>query len=191
MTSRSSDQEKQVLALLKKGDVQAISELYDLYYDKMITIAFRVLNDNDAAKDVVQELFVYIWVRRQQLNIQSPLKPYLVKAIINRCLNYLRDNRKHLIIPLHNESVQIRNGSEGLLDEEDIKRMVSLALNTLSPRCRLIYSLSREEEMSNKEIANHLGISNKAVEKQITKALKHLHQYLKPYLSAILFCLFA
>ena len=179
--------DENIIDLLKNNKVQVINILYDLHYHTMVRIAFRVINDNEAAKDVVQELFLNVWVKRHQLSIKKPIASYLARSVINRCLNYLRDSPStHSIL-----SVQIKetdkNKGEELLEYNDLKRLVQLSINSLPPKCRLIFNLSRSEEMSHEEIASYLGISRKAIEKQITKALKHLRRDLKPYLSAF-FC---
>jgi RNA polymerase sigma-70 factor (ECF subfamily) len=84
----------------------------------------------------------------------------------------------------------VKNTGLESLKRQDIEHLAKQAIDLLPPKCRLIFNLSRSEEMSHAEIASHLGISKKAVEKQISKALKHLKHHLKPYLGVLLYFLF-
>lgn len=186
MTDYPSNIDDSILALLEKDDVEAINIIYDLHYSSMIRIAYCILHDNEASKDIVQELFINVWVKRHKLLIKSPIVSYLSKSVVNRCLNYLRDNRIQRRTSLDLvEKIAMNAGPESL-EYYDLKHITKLSIDSLSPRCKLIFNLSRSEEMDYNEISLHLGISKKAVEKQITKALKHLRHHLKSYLSASL-----
>ena len=187
MTNNPKNSDDHILSLMQNNDVRAVNILYDLYYDTVIKIAFKIINDNEAAKDIVQELFLNIWIKRHQLSIKNPIAPYLAKSVINRCLNYLRDSPRDQSIPSHFINTVEKNSGEELLEHRDLEHLIQLTINSLPPKCKLIFNLSRSEEMSYKEIASHLGISTKAVEKQITKALKYLRHHLKLYLSVSLY----
>ncbi len=173
-----------ILTLLKEDDTRAIDILYDLYYDKMIRIAFKVIGDSEVAKDIVQELFLNIWSKRHQVNITKPIMSYLAKSMINRCLNYLRDYKRSQLKYAYVTYENVKNTGDESLIYDDLIGLAKIALDSLPPKCRLIFSLSRSEEMSYSEIATYLGISKKAVEKQMTRALKHLRKHLSPYLYA-------
>lgn len=179
--------DEDILALLRSDDVQAITILYDLYFDKMVRVAFKVVGENEAAKDIAQEMFLNIWIKRYQLTIKDPIAPYLARSVVNRCLNYLRDNRKSQHISLQVISDTVKNSGQESLESQDMEQLAKLAIDSLPPKCRLVFNLSRSEEMSHNEISSHLGISKKAVEKQLTKALKHLRHHLKSYLGTLLF----
>ncbi len=179
-----------ILSLLIDNETRAIDILYDEYYEKIVRVAFRVLGDNSSAKDIVQELLLNIWLKRHSLTITKPLAAYLSRSVVNRCLNHLRDNRQNKYIPIkwiQNHTVQSDHLES--LESKDLEYLARKVIETLPPKCRLIFTLSRSEEMSHREIANCLDISQKAVEKQITKALKRFRVYLKPYLSTLLYFL--
>lgn len=184
---KDSDIDDQILSLLKDNKIEALNLMYDQYYHSVIKIAFKITHDQDVAKDMVQELFLNIWVKHNQLSIQKPIKFYLIRSIINRCMNYLRDDHKRKRSSINVTSKVNDNYGEQSLRYEDLKRLVEESLNMLPPRCKLIFGLSRWQGMSNSEISSYLGISIKAVEKQITKALKHLKNNLKPYLSSLFY----
>ncbi len=188
--TKDSDIDGKILALLKDNKTGALNLMYDHYYYSVIKIAFKITHDQDVAKDIAQDLFLNIWVKRHQLSIQKPIKFYLVRSVINRCMNYLRDGYKPNRSSINITTRVNDNLGEESLRYEDLKRLVEASLDMLPPKCKLIFGLSRWQGMSNAEISSHLGISIKAVEKQITKALKHLRNNIKPYLSS-LFCLIA
>ncbi|NJN25328.1 MAG: RNA polymerase sigma-70 factor [Cyclobacteriaceae bacterium] len=178
--------DEDILELLRKNHVQSINLLYDLYFDRMIRVAFKIVGDNEAAKDIVQEMFLNIWTKRHRLGLKDPIAPFLARAVVNRSLNYLRDNRKtRNVLPLQAIDEITRNLGQDSLEREDLERLAKLAIDSLPPKCKLIFNLSRSGEMSYIEIARHLNISKKVVEKQITKALKHLRRHLKSYLNNI------
>ncbi len=187
--TKDFDIDDQILSLLKDNKTEALNLMYDLYYYPVIKIAFKITHDHDAAKDIAQELFLNIWLKRHQLSIQKPVKFYLIRSVINRCMNYLRDHCKTNRSPIGITARVNDNWGEESLRHEDLKRLVEASLDMLPPRCKLIFGLSRWQGMNNAEISLYLGISIKAVEKQITKALKHLRSNLKPYLSSLFYLL--
>ena len=187
MSNYPNHSDHHFLALLGKDDVRAIDILYEEHYDTVVRIAFNVVDDIEVAKDIVQELFLNVWLKRHHLSIKNPLANYLAKAVTNRCLNYLRDNYRSPRIYRHLVIKTEKNAGEESLEQGDLERLVQLSVDSLPPKCKLIFNLSRSREMSYNEIASYLGISKKAVEKQITKALKHLRRNLKPYLSTFLY----
>ncbi|MCG8309060.1 MAG: RNA polymerase sigma-70 factor [Cytophagales bacterium] len=187
MAGYRKNSDDDIIALLRCNNVQAINKLYDLHYHSLIRLAFKILGDNEVAKDIIQELFLNIWLKRHHLSIKRPIESYLAKSVINRCLNYLRDSpRIHHIPGYFIDRVEKNIGEEALI-YDDLERLTKMAIDSLPPKCKLIFNLSRSGEMSNKNIALTLGISIKVVEKQITKALKHLRHCLKPYLSTFLY----
>lgn len=146
--------------------------------------ANKILNDADTAEDVVQDVFVKFWSKRENMNIIHSVKSYLYRATINTSLNYLESNKK--IIRLKDtehssESLTINTGEE--LSHKELKNKIDEAIDQLPPKCKVIFVLSRNEGMKYQQIADHLGISVKTVENQMGKALKMLRERLKPFLT--------
>ncbi|MEL6864763.1 MAG: sigma-70 family RNA polymerase sigma factor, partial [Bacteroidota bacterium] len=122
------------------------------------------------------------WKKRHRINIQTSLKAYLKRAAVNKSLNYIRD-QKIKFEEVGKAPVLSTKSHNAQLEAKELQEQINLAVNALPERCRIIFSLSRFEEMSYQEIANTLQISTKTVENQISKALKILRQAIGPYLS--------
>ena len=146
----------------------------------MVAYAYRFVNDWHTAEDIIQDIFVSLWEKKEHIDFEKPIKPYLYCSIYNRSMNHLNSLliRKaavgtETIDELLNREILSYNQYDPLLLEE-IKEEVARIVENLPPECKKIYNLSRQEHMKNKEIALLLEISEKAVEKQITKALKEI-----------------
>ncbi len=142
------------------------------------------LRDRIQAEDVAQEIFAELWVKRNQLVIHTSVPAYLRRMAVTRTLNYIRDSRKYnwddLDAPESGVSQAIvQPDILKSLEEEEIREKIDLAILRLPEKCRVVFLLSRMEEMSYAEIATQLGISVKTVENQIGKALKLLRQYVE------------
>lgn len=168
--------DEEIIDLLHKQDERAIELLFDRFYEYLCGVVFKILHDYEAARDVVQDLFFELWKKRGSLVITSALRPYLRKAALNRSINYLNKQR---ILHKHesnmSEEIQYVQPSGQLnLEHEDLEQRIFIAIDKLPTKCKVIFSMSRFENMSYKEIASSLEISIKTVENQISKALKIL-----------------
>lgn len=165
---------------LKKGDKAAFDELFRSHYKYLVVIAHKYLNDTDGARDMVQDVFLDIWNRRESLKIDQSAKFFLRRAVINKCLARKRKSER---ITVNSELVSIDNrGDNSTTDQvafNDINDFVNNVINELPERCREVFILSRKMEMSHKEIAAKLNISTKTIENQMTKALKIMRVELK------------
>lgn len=188
----TSSNEKALLAALKNGQSSALDELFREHYAYLCQTTFRVLNDKHIAEDLVQEVFYELWRKREKLNINQSVRAYLRRAAVNKTLNYIRaqkmpvDDEAYLPLNLSNKNAD----AQQKLQAEELKILINEAINLLPERCRLIFTLSRHEQMSNKEIAAKLDLSIKTIENQMTKALKLLKEALSPYLSSWFFIFF-
>jgi RNA polymerase sigma-70 factor (ECF subfamily) len=157
------------------------------YYTTLYRVVFRVLKKEDASEDVVQDLFVKLWNKREGLRISGSLKAYLCQAAVNAAYDHLRKYKKEQ----NKEEVDVLwerggNQTEEYIQGKEMEEMISEALEKLPPACRNVFILSREEEMSYKEIAEALNISVKTVENQMGKALKILREELQPHLENLI-----
>ena len=163
-----------LLDLLKIGDQHAFTIIYDRYCSKLYRAAFKILDDDDLAKDVIQETFIMLFEKANDRMITN-LQAYLFQTVKYQCFMHLRSGRmseKHL----HQmNSVIISNALEEELDAKELQSLLDDSIATLPEKCREVFYLSRVESLSNKKIAERLNISHKTVENQITKALKILH----------------
>ena len=130
--------------------------------------------------------FLKFWRKREKIVITTSLKAYLRRAAVNKTLNYIRDQKvkpdgEDRLPPLESKSVSINQQ----LEAAELKILIDRSIDQLPKRCRLVFVLSRFEDMSYQEIADKLDISIKTVENQISKALKYLRASLGPYISPI------
>lgn len=160
-------------------------------FKPLSNIAFSILKDEDNAKDIVQQVFLKLWDRKEKLSIHSSLSGYLTRSVINTSLGYIEKNKKIQFKPDYNEEDNRANDiNETPIPVEELKEKINQAIAELPPKCRNVFSLSRYAGMTNKEIASELGISIKAVEKHIGKALKELRISLKPLYNSLIAVIF-
>lgn len=183
-----ADQESDQLAKLKAGDQHALRWFFELYYTACCRVAYGVIGDEDQAQDVAQEVFIEIWRKREALQIDRSFGPYLRTATRNRALNRLRGQKtmstetEGLVLTAPRQAPT----GEQKLNAEDLQSALEEALELLPERCRLVFTLSRYDQLSYKEIAAAMEISIKTVENQMGKALKLLRNELSSFLSASL-----
>lgn len=171
--------DKELLLLLKNGDKAAFTELYNRYWEKMVITAFLKLKSRPDAEEVVQDLFVDLWNRRRHLDVQGNLYTYLGGAIKFKIYTHLaRRQQEQEKVRLLYPDEQCRN-TEEWLDYEALREDLEKAVLKLPERSRLVFRMSREAGFSNKQIAQSLQVSLKAIEKHMTKALSHLQTALK------------
>ncbi|MBN4073152.1 RNA polymerase sigma-70 factor [Crocinitomix catalasitica] len=155
------------------------------HHQRLANVAYNITRDKDAAKDVVQDVFLKIWQRKNSFEKDFFSSGYLYKSVVNTSLNFLEKNKKTVKIQ---SSVSHRIAStEELPDSKivgkELEKEVDLAIDNLPPKCKTIFVLSRFEGLKYNEIAQQLEISPKTVENQMSIALKKLHTQLRPYLT--------
>jgi RNA polymerase sigma-70 factor (ECF subfamily) len=171
--------------MLQTGSNQAFTALYDRYWKKLFTAAANKLNNLEEAEDIVQQIFVSIWNRREELEIHSSLGSYLsvaVKYRVLKCLN-ARFKYKHFS-DIAAESVLSElsdDSTQQWLAFQEVNQQLQLLVEALPENCRLVYEMSRIEGRSHKEIAATLELSEKTIEWYITKALKFIRSGLKTF----------
>jgi|SRR5690606_1777611 len=179
-TSDNHFRDKDLIEKVRSGDHIAFKTIYDLYAPGLYYSAYNLLRDKEVCEDLVQDLFLALWAKRQSLEILS-LKGYLYTAIKNRVLMVLRAG-KIQIDPLAAEVLSLHYSPHGELEEREIQSILDENMEVLPARCKEIFQLSRREHLSNKEIAARLNISPKTVENQITIALRQLRLKLRDFL---------
>lgn len=169
-----------ILKSLAKGDQASFDKLFRKYYKYLVSIAYTYVKDENAAKDMVQDVYLDLWNRRTTLNINQSIKYYLRRAVINTCLAAKRKTDR---LEINSEKIDLNPGSvettKNTVAYNELNNSVETIINTLPERCREIYILSRTRNLSHKEIATKLNISTKTIENQMTKALKTLRTELK------------
>ncbi|MCC8154736.1 MAG: RNA polymerase sigma-70 factor [Tannerellaceae bacterium] len=159
-------------------------QLYQKYYESLVAYAYHYVNNWEISEDIVQEVFLILWTKREDVDFTEPIKPYLYKAVYNKSMNHISSTYTQTRVGMDSTDEMINriivecNQYDTLLAKETAKE-IETAINGLSPQCKKIFLLSREQHLKNKEIATLLEISEKAVEKQITKALGEIRNHLK------------
>jgi RNA polymerase sigma-70 factor (ECF subfamily) len=180
--------EQQVLETLKSGSESAFEMVFKTYYRPLCQYAYSFLNDRDEAEEVVQAAFINVWDKREQVEIQTSLKAYLYRIVRNSCLNVIKHEKVKQQHVAH-EMVYAESTHEGVTQSvisSELEERISVAMKALPEQCRLVFQLSRFEELKYSEIAEQLNISVKTVENQIGKALKIMREQLKDYLPVLL-----
>lgn len=179
----STEADERILYLLGRDDEQALELMFREHYAFLCQAVVRIVQDPHTAEDLVQDVFLEIWKKRRVLSVHVSLKAYLRRAAINKTLNYLRSRRIQWVAEDEMSDLHFSQDSMAAqLDGMHLEKAVDLAIGRLPERCRLIFSLSRFEELSNAEIAARLEISVKTVENQMTKALRLMRVALEPFM---------
>jgi RNA polymerase sigma-70 factor (family 1) len=171
---------------IKCSNHQAFKMLFERYSPTLLATAKHYLKDEHACENIVQDIFLNIWLKRERLEIRD-FKNYLKSAARYHVYKELKDKKlsSKLIFTdedLENEAVHALNDGEEWFNVAAIKLQINTYLQMLPKRCREIFLMSREENLSNGEIAEKLNISKRSVENQITAALQHLRVNIKNYL---------
>jgi RNA polymerase sigma-70 factor (ECF subfamily) len=175
--SKHSDTDENLLELLKTGEGRALERIFGKYHPMLCASAYRIVQDRDAARDVVQEVFIRLWHGRATLQIAHSLKAYLHRAAVNRALHHLEKTQRMKRVPLQSaEELAEEAAGAASLEAHDLEAALAAAVAALPPVCRTVFMLSRHDQLSNAEIADCLGVSVKAVEKHLTKALGRLRE---------------
>lgn len=172
------DLEKQWIVSLQQGDRQAFADIYDFYWKKLLAIAFTLTKDKDTAEEIVQEVFVSLWNRRESVKIVS-LSHYLATAVKFSTFKALQRARRREEILSAEMSQDAFQQDQNTIDARFLQEYLHGVVDSLPERCKLVFQLSRDEHYSNREIAAELQISEKAVEANITRALKVLRVQLR------------
>lgn len=165
-----------LVELLRSSDSKAFAEIYRRHWERLALHVLKVISSREDARDIVQEVFVSVWKRRTAIELKGPLIVYLLKSVRNGAIRYIEKN-----ITVNNYlqtlSETIAEGAAdptGHCEYRELEQKVEQAVAGLPPKMQEVYLLSRNEKMSYKEIADHLGIAENTVRKQLSNALKSL-----------------
>jgi RNA polymerase sigma-70 factor (ECF subfamily) len=175
-----------------KIDKNDFKDIFRMYFQPLCHLSRHYLEDEDEARGVVQEAFVKLWEIRSNLHLKSNLGNFLFTLVKNSCLNILKRRqiilKHHEIIrakELHYQYESLKRIGDDFLEFNELKDKIDLAVKKLPEHCRVVFEMSRNEELKNREIADKLGVTQKTVEAHLTKALKILRNNLKDYLPVI------
>lgn len=177
---------------ISDGDESAFEELFNTYFRYLHNVAWNRLRSKEVADDIVQDIFADLWKNRKDLDVHTSLKSWLYQAAKNKVYKYIRHQsvrKKEIYIRRIHDDYYTQSPfpqSHKIIEEDELKGLVSRHLDDLPDKCRNIYHLSREEHYTHKEIAEYLNCSPKTVEYHIGKALQHLRLHLKDYVAILI-----
>ncbi|MFC5271839.1 RNA polymerase sigma-70 factor [Adhaeribacter terreus] len=168
---------------------EKVELLFRKYYAPLCKSLFRMLRDATIAEDIVQEVFLKVWEKRENLQMDEAVQSYLYRSCYNTALNFLKQQKQSTDIETLEIPVAGGETAEKNLNLLETEAEILKAIDSLPPKTKVVFSLSRFEELSYKEIAERLDISQKSVEKHMGIALQRLRENLKEYLVAVLLLL--
>lgn len=159
-------------------------ETFKTYFVGLTAFAKKYVKDVDTSKEIVHDVFVNLWNKRDQIDPAKSIKSYLFTSVHNRCLNHIRDQKKFdtSIEDFDTETNNFTTEDNNYLEAAELEQKIHMILNELPEKCREVFKLSRFEGKKYKEIAEEMNISQKTVETHISKALKTLRAGLSDYL---------
>lgn len=165
-------------------------ELFRKHFVALCYFADKYTPDTDTSKEIVHNVFLNIWEKRDNFDFEKPAKSYLFTAVYNRCMNYIRDSKKFTGAEDDAGNFMHDTGNfEDTMETAELEKKITDAIDKLPQKCREVFKLSRFNGMKYSQIAKKLDISVKTVEVQVSKALKILRNELSDYLMMILFIL--
>ena len=183
--------EKLIIERLRQGDNHAYKYIYDYHYVALCKVSYYFLKDKLLAESIVNDVILHIWEVRENLNLEIPLRRYLIQAVRNKSLNYLALKYNEMEVQFsafEREGIQLQNTIAdphqplGALLEKELEHKIKEAIDGLPAECKRVFKLSRFEEMSYEQISKELGLSVNTVKYHIKNALAILREKLGPYL---------
>lgn len=192
MPSLSHVPDLELILLINQEEEQAFTEIYNRYWEKMISYAVRLTKSEEEAADIVQEIFVSLWNRRTTLRVKSTLGAYLIRSTRNLCLRYIERNihTSDFLDKITEQAVDNSLNIEESISLKELQENIDIGIAKLPKKMREVYLLSRDEQLSYREIAEKLNIAEGTVKKQVSNALKIIANSLKGKLSATMMAIF-
>jgi RNA polymerase sigma-70 factor (family 1) len=178
--SELSNNEKGLLLQIISGDTDAFAEIYDLYKDRIFAFAYTLTKSKEIAEEATQEVFVKLWEKRDQINTDYPLTPYIKKITYNYIISFFRKVKldKQLQQNLYRNMEALRNSNEDEILQKELNNLYRRAIEELPQQKRTAYMLSREQHLSYEEIALQMGLSKNTVRNHMTEAIQFIRNYI-------------
>jgi len=179
---QSSDvaEERELVGRIQAGDETAFEALFNAYHAPLCAFVNHYIGSRDLAEEIVQDVFFFVWDRRETWQVRTSLKSYLFAAARNAAASYLR--HQQVVKRREPETVELFRNSSHSVDEQiherELIEAVQQAVSRLPTRCRLIFTLHREQGLTYAQIAEVLELSPKTVDVQMGRALKALRKAL-------------
>lgn len=169
-----------------KKDEKSFELYFKSNYQRFCSYAYTFLKDQDDAEDIVQQIFITMWEKRDTLDIETSATAYMIRAIRNASLNRLKHAEVKQSYANENVNEQLSVNPVASVVVNELQKQIANAIDALPQQCRIIFSMSRFEELTYAEIAAKLNLSVKTVENQMGKALRLMRERLKDFLLLII-----
>ena len=182
--------DKHLIDEIKKGNEKAFVDLYEQYWQKLYFVCYSKINSKEETEDIIQELFVELWNRRDKIEIRTSVAAYLFTALkykIYRLIDSRNKNRQNIINVQEEELFGSENSTDKRLLFDELYSLIEQNIEKLPKKCKLVFKLSRKENLTASQISSKLNISQNTVENQITKAKKIIRLELQKVFTLILF----
>lgn len=166
---------------IASNDQSAYKELFESFYDKLFRLAFLITKSRELSEEIVSDVFIGVWRKREQITRIENLKLYLYVAVKNTSINYLAQLTKTRIVNIEDLDFELRQpfaNPEELLVTKEMNHRVYEAIQALPPRCRIIFKLVKEDGLSYKEAAQFLNLSVATIDNQLVIAIKKISKAL-------------
>ena len=178
--------ELSMISSLKKGDKTAFDYFFQTYYYYLYVNSLKLLHNKEEAEEVVQNVYVKLWEKRKELNINKSVINYLLRSIHNESLNKIKHQKIHQMAVFNLTKKTREEECENIIFNCEIcelQEIIQKTLNTLPNKCKKVFIMSRYHQLKTKEIAEHFEISTKTVENHMAKALRIFRNELTDYLN--------
>jgi RNA polymerase sigma-70 factor (family 1) len=185
--------DQELVQLMQHGDERVLVEIYDRYWEKMLAVAFNRLGNLEEAEECVQDVLYKLWKLRRDFSLsKAELSNYLARAIRNQSFNILEQRHRERIksksyVPV--EDINLLSPERQLLIRE-LQQQIDHSINSLPPQCQLVFKLSRQQGLSNKEISKRLNLSENTVKSHLKKANKDIQGDMGLLATVLFFCFF-
>ena len=181
-----------IIGLIKEGNKGAFEQMFRTFYKMLRAYAYTFIKDNEGAEEIIQNVFCRIWEKRDQLKTDGSLRSYLYRAVHNESLSHLRHEKvKNLFQDYYKDNIEeASDEAANKILATELDRHIQRAIAELPQQCRIIFQMSRFEQLKYQQIADILEISIKTVENQMGKALKVLRLKLVEFLPIIIVLLY-
>ena len=178
-SSYSQSEDHILFLLMKKRDKEAFTVVYRKYHAYLYALAVRYLKDTEMAEDAVQHVFVKLWENAKMIDVQINLKNYLFTMTKNHILNQIRNRKEVISVYYANAQNEIPDGGEflTLLEEIELSEQLYKAIENLPPQKKEVCKLKMNGNISNKEIAQRMGVSVNTVKSHYQESIKMLRKY--------------
>jgi RNA polymerase sigma-70 factor (ECF subfamily) len=180
------DKEPSLFLLMKSGEEAAFDFIFRKYYKILTLQAIRIVRDQGSAQNLVQDCFVALWEKRNALQDIEDMYSYLYFMVRNRCIDYLRKTKRTNSVSISEKDNGLELPVDETSDANELDTHLWQAIAKLPERCRQAFEYSRIERLTYPQIAQKMGISQKAVEALISRSLKLLRVQLIDFISIML-----